>query len=131
MSLKALYLKAMAILPRPSSPITAWRDFREFARAPRKHKIVFAALACVFPAFLLWAMIHDAKVDEEWVPPTIVYVKQWPANRTAAQVRAQQAKDLPAERAARKALDDAAEARRQAYRRLADKMGIDVDKQRK
>lgn len=131
MSAKALYLRAMAILPRPSSPIAAWRDFRDFARTPRKHKIVFAALACVFPAFLLWAMVHDAKVDEVWVPPTIVYVEQWPASRTAAEARAQQAKDLPAELAAKKARDDAAEARRQAYRRLADKMGIDVDKERK
>lgn len=121
----------MAILPRPTSPLAAWRDFRDFARTPRKHKIVFAALACVFPAFLLWAMVHDAKVDEEWIPPTIVYVKQWPASRTAAEARAQQAKDLPAELAARKESEDAAEARRQAYRRLADKMGIDVDKQRK
>jgi hypothetical protein len=127
---KAFYLVAMAILPRPSSPLAAWRDFRDFVRAPRKHKIVFAALACVFPAFLLWAMVHDAKVNEEWVPPTIVYVKQWPASRTAAEARAQQAKDLPAELAAKKARDDAAEAKRQAYRRLAEKMGIDVDKQR-
>lgn len=131
MSAKALYLRAMAILPRPSSPLAAWRDFRDFARTPRKHKIVFAALACVFPVFLLWAMVHDAKVDEVWVPPTIVYVEQWPASRTAAEARAQQAKDLPAELAAKKARDDAAEARRQAYRRLADQMGIDVDKERK
>lgn len=110
--------------------MAAWRDLRDAVRAPRKHKIVFAALACVFPAFLLWAMIHDAKVDEEWIPPTIVYVKQWPASRTAEEVRAQQARDLPAELAAKKAREDAAEAKRQAYRRLADKMGIDVDKQR-
>ena len=121
----------MAIFPRPSSPRAAWRDLRDVVVAPRKHKMVFAALSLAFPALIFIGMAREAKVDEEWVPPTIIYVKQWPASRTAAEARAQQAKDLPAERAAKKARDDAAEAQRQAYRRLADKMGIDVDKQRK
>ena len=121
----------MAILPRPSSPLAAWRDFRDAIAAPRKHKIVFAALSLTLPAGIFWAMISQAHVDEEWIPPTIIYVKQWPASRTVVDVRAQQAKDLPAELAAKKEREDAAEAQRQAYRRLADKMGIDVDKQRK
>jgi hypothetical protein len=121
----------MAILPRPSSPRAALRDFWDFVRVPRKHKVVFAALSFAFPIGIFAAMIQEAKVDEVWVPPTIVYVKQWPASRTAAEVKAQQAKDLPAELAAKKEREEAAEARRQSYRRLADKMGIDVDKQRK
>jgi hypothetical protein len=121
----------MAILPRPSSPLAAWRDFRDFVGQPRKHKIVFAALSFALPAVIFWAMIREAKLDEVWVPPTIIYVKQWPASRSAAEARAQQAKDLPSEIARKKEREDAAEARRQSYRRLADNMGIDVDKQRK
>ncbi len=92
--------------------------------------MVFAALSFALPAFIFWAMAREAKIDEEWTPPTIVYVEQWPASRTAAEVRAQQAKDFPAELAAKKARDDAAEAKRQAYRRVADEFGIDVDKRR-
>lgn len=121
----------MAFLPKPSSPIAAWRDFRDFVRAPRKHKIVFAALSLAFPAMIFWAMAREAKGDEEWTPPTIIYVRQWSASRSLADVRAQQAKDLPAELAAKNAREAAAEAKRQAYRRLADNIGIDVDKQRK
>ncbi len=121
----------MAILPRPSSPLAAWRDLRDFVGQPRKHKIVFAALSFALPAVIFWAMIREAKLDEVWVPPTIIYVKQWPASRTAAEARAQQAKDLPAEIARKREREAAAEAQRQAYRRLADKMGVDVDKQRK
>jgi hypothetical protein len=121
----------MAILPKPSSPVAAWRDFRDVIAAPRKHKMVFAALSLAFPAMIFWAMAREAKGDEEWTPPTIIYVKQWSASRTAAEARAQQAIDLPAELAAKKEREDAAEAKRQAYRRLADNMGIDVDKQRK
>ena len=120
----------MAILPKPSSPVGAIRDLIEVIRAPRKHKMVFAALSFVLPAAILVGMLQQAHVDEEWVPPTIVYVKQWPANRSIVDVRAQQARDLPAELAAKKEREAAAEATRQAYRRLADKMGIDVDKKR-
>lgn len=130
LSRAAHYLTGMAILPRPSSPRAAWRDIRDVIAAPRKHKIVFAALSFAFPALLFWALIREAKIDEVWTPPTIIYVKQWPASRTAAEVRAQQARDLPAELARKKEREAAAEAQRQAYRRLADKMGIDVDKRR-
>ena len=120
----------MAILPRPSSPLAAWRDFRDVVRAPRKHKIVFAALSLTLPTLIFWAMIREAKMDEEWTPPTIIYVKQWPASRTVAEVRAQQAKDLPAEIALKKEREAQAEAQRQAYRRLARNIGVDVDKKR-
>ncbi len=121
----------MAILPRPSSPRAAWRDFRDAVAAPRKHKIVFAALSLAFPALIIIGMAREAKIDEEWTPPTIVYVKQWPASRTVAEVRVQQAKDLPAELAAKKAREAKAEATRQAYRRLARNMGVDVDTPRR
>ena len=117
----------MAMFPRPTSPRAAWRDFREAITAPRKHKIVFAALALAGPVLLFMAMNEQAKVDEEWVPPTIVYVKQWPSSRTEAEARAQLARDLPAELAAKKASENAAEANRQSYRRVADQFGIDVD----
>ncbi len=120
----------MAFLPKPSSPRAAWRDFRDAITAPRKHKMVFAALSLAFPALIFIGMARQARVDEDWVPPTIVYVQQWPASRTLAEVRAQQAKDLPAERAAKKAREAQAEATRQAYRRLANNIGIDVDTKR-
>ena len=121
----------MAIFPRPSSPRAALRDLREAISAPRKHKMVFAALSFAFPALIFIGMTRQAKIDEDYIPPTIVYVQQWPADRTLDQVRAQQAKDLPAELAARKEREAQAEAQRQAYRRLGKGLGIDVDRQRK
>ena len=72
-------------------------------------------------------MARQAKVDEDWVPPKITYIEQWPESRTIAEVRAQQARDLPAELAAKKERDDAAAAKRRAYRRVADEFGIDVN----
>ncbi len=121
----------MALIPRSGSPLAALRDLRDFVAAPRKHKMVFAALSFALPALIIFGMLRQAHVDEVWVPPTIIYVKQWPANRSIVEVRAQQAKDLPAEIAAKKQRDAEAETTRQAFRRVADRFGIDVDKQRK
>lgn len=121
----------MAILPRPSSPAGAVRDFIDFVRAPRKHKLLFFFVSLLFPLGLFAALLQEAKVDAVYVPPKIVYVQQWPASRTVEQVRAQQAKDLPAELARKKEREAAAERTRQAYRRIADALNIDVDEPRR
>ncbi len=121
----------MAIFPRAVSPRAAWRDLRTAIAQPRKHRIVFAALSLALPAGIFLAMFNQAKVDEEWIPPKITYIRQWSADRSIAEVRAQQAVDLPKELAAKKAREDAAEARRQSYRRVADEFGIEVDKVRR
>jgi hypothetical protein len=117
----------MAILPRPSSPIGAIRDFIDFVRAPRKHKLLFFFVSLLFPLGLFAALLQQAKVDADYVPPKIVYFQQWPADRTVVQVRAQQAKDLPAELARKKEREAAAERTKQAYRKIADALNIDVD----
>jgi hypothetical protein len=117
----------MAILPRPSSPFAALRDFIDFVRAPRKHKLLFFFLALLGPIGLFAALLQQAKVDAVYVPPKIVYFKQWPASRTVEEVRAQQAKDLPAELAAKKEREAAAERTKQAYRKIAKALHIDVD----
>lgn len=117
----------MAILPRPSAPIAAFRDFIEFVRAPRKHKLLFFCLSLLGPVALFAALLQEAETDAVYVPPKIVYFKQWPASRTVEDVRAQQAKDLPAELAAKKQREAAAERTKQAYRRIADALHIDVD----
>jgi hypothetical protein len=117
----------MAILPRPSSPVSAIRDFIDFVRAPRKHKVLFFFLSLLGPIGLFAALLQEAETDAVYVPPKIVYFKQWRADRTVEEVRAQQAKDLPAELARKKERDEAAERTRQAYRRIANALHIDVD----
>jgi hypothetical protein len=112
----------MAIFPKWVPLREGWRDFRSAITAPRKHKMVFAVASIGAPLGLLAAMFQQAKVDEDYIPPTIVYVKQWDASRTVADVKRQQAIDLPAELAEKKRIADLKEVRRKQFERVAKKM---------
>lgn len=121
----------MEILPRPSSPVNAFRDLRDAVMAPRKHKLLFFLLSLLGPLAIFGAMIQEAETDKVERPVSIVYIQQWPATRTVEDVRAQQAKDLPAELARKKEREAAAERTKQAYRKIADALYIDVDEKRR
>jgi hypothetical protein len=109
----------------------AWRDLRDFIVAPRPHKIVFVAAALAAPVGLFLAFLQQARVDADYIPPKIVYVQQWSSDRTIAQIKAQQAKDLPAELARKQEQETKAERQRQVYRKLGETLGIDVDEKRR
>jgi len=110
----------MAIFPKRVPIREAWSDLKTAVLAPRKHKIVFATASIGAPLGLFAALFQQAKVDEEYVPPQIVYVKQWDAGRSVAEVRAQQAKDLPAERAEKARIAALREERRRQFERVAN-----------
>ena len=100
----------------------AFRDLRDTITAPRKHKIVFAVASIGAPLGLLAAMYQQAKVDEDYIPPTIIYVKQWDASRTEADVKKQQAIDRPAEQAEKDRIAALREERRKSFERLSNTM---------
>jgi hypothetical protein len=118
------------MFPKRAQMGAAWRDFRDFIVAPRPHKIVFVTAALAAPVGLFLAFVQQARVDADYIPPKIVYVQQWTADRTIAQIKAQQAKDLPGEIARKKAQEAKAERQRQVYRKLGETLGIDVDAKR-
>ena len=115
----------MPILPPAVRPSRAIADLRQFWGVRRRHQAVYAALAVASTSFVLFAFWQSFTIEKEWEPPEVHYVQQWPASRTDAEVRAQQAKDAPAELAAKKAAADKAEARRRSYQRLAKTLGIE------
>jgi hypothetical protein len=112
----------MKFLPRPSTPRNALSDMIEFVRERRQHQYVFAALAIAIPTLTLYAIANEFDRKPEWKPPTVTYMTQWRASRTPAQVRAQQAIDLPAELARKKAARDAEAARKAQFVRLKTKL---------
>jgi hypothetical protein len=114
----------MSIFPRPVSPSRALSDLWRFMRARKRHEFAFGLLATGIT--VLWfAMIFDKlSVKPEWRPPNVMYVKQWPKTRTAADVRAQQAIDAPREKAEREALEAEKKKRQEQYKRLAKQLGI-------
>jgi hypothetical protein len=115
----------MAIFPRPVRPSRAIADLAQFLRQRRRHEMVFAALAVALTAAMVWAVVKQFEPKVEWKQPTVLYVEQWSAKRSAAEVQARLARDAPKEAAARKKLEAEAAIRRAQFKRVGEWMGIE------
>lgn len=114
------YLAPMKLLDR-IQPAGAWADLRYFFGQRRPHQWGFAALAVTVTAVTLWAFWHDSQFKKVY-HRDIVYVQQWRADRTDAQIIAQQRIDAPIE-AKRKAEEARRlEANRRKFQRVKDKL---------
>ncbi|HEX8555755.1 MAG TPA: hypothetical protein VF695_13700 [Sphingomonas sp.] len=100
------------------SPRVAYHDLRFFLGLRQPHELWFLVAAMAITGFLIFAFFKDSYVEREY-RPQITYVQQWPADRTDAQIRAQQAIDGPIKRAAL-AEQRAAEAKRRAEFKKVD-----------
>jgi hypothetical protein len=106
----------MRFLPKPQ-PVSAIRDVVSVIRTPFPHKIGIAGVCAALTYFLIALLIKDFSPQPVPRKTVIIYVKQWPRNRTLAQIKAQQAHDAPLEAAQRErdaAEIAAAEAKRRA-----------------
>lgn len=101
-------------LPRPSSPLAAWRDLRAFLAQQERYKFVIGAIAVAIPALILTGFYVDSNIKPE---AQIIYIQSWPANRTDDEIKVQQKVDQ-AER------DKAAAEKRRQYQELEKRLGI-------
>ena len=106
----------MSWFPRPVSPRAAFADLRAFMRQRSREQVIGFALALLVTAIIIIEFIIDAKINTA-PPPTIVYVEQWNANRTDAEIVAQQKKDQAELEAARKE-------RQEQFQRLQNQLGM-------
>lgn len=103
------------------SPFKAVRDLRLFLHQRQKHELAFLCLSVVLTGLLLIGFAKDSKVEKVY-KPEIVYVQQWRADRTDAEIIAQQAIDAPIKQ---KQIDDQKrrqEELRASFKKLDDKM---------
>jgi len=108
----------MAFLPKPAPVGEAWSDMVAFVTERRPHQYVFAALAVAIPVLTFYAFVNQFSYEKEYTLPPVTYVKQWSAERTRAEMMAQQKKDLPAELARKKALADAIAKRKAMFKKM-------------
>jgi hypothetical protein len=103
-------------LPRPSSPRAAWADLKAFFAGPQRHKLLFAILAIMMPAIIVIGFIVDGRTN---ILPgrSIMYIQSWPADRTDAEIIAQQKIDQKKKEA--RDLE-----RRRSYQRLEKQLGM-------
>jgi hypothetical protein len=106
-------------LPRPSRPKALWADLRAFAAERPKHQWIAAGAAVTMPIAIIILFITDGNRN---IAPgeQLIYVESWSANRTDAEIKADQVKDQAAREAAVKE-------RQRQFKKLDDdleKLGI-------
>jgi hypothetical protein len=87
------YLPPMSWFPRPSSPRAAFRDLTAFIRHREREHVIGAALAFLITLIIVIEFVVDASIGTK-PPPQVVVVDLYPANRTDAEIIADQKKDM-------------------------------------
>ena len=103
------------------SPVRAYRDLRFFFAQRERHELWFLLAAIAITGFFIYGFIHDS-YEEPVYRPNIVYVQQWRADRTDAEIRAQQAIDEPIKQKRLAEQRAAQERTRAEFKRLDDKL---------
>jgi predicted lipid-binding transport protein (Tim44 family) len=107
---------------RSISPLRAYRDLRAFLATRQRHELWFmiASLAITFIIVVMFFL--DSNMSMPYRAPDIIYVQQWPANRTDAEIIAQQKIDGPKEKAAKDAQAQAEAASREQFRKINNQL---------
>jgi hypothetical protein len=74
--------------PRPYKPAIVWRDLKAFLGEQGRYKYLFAFLSILMPTLLIAGFYVDSRVDPPG--PQIIYIQNWPADRSDAEIKAQQ-----------------------------------------
>lgn len=82
----------MSWFPRPVGPRAAIRDLTSFMRHRSREQLIGAVLAVLVTVVIIIEFMVDSQINTA-PPQQIVYVEQWRADRTDAQIKADQKKD--------------------------------------
>jgi hypothetical protein len=108
---------SMAILPPMVGPRAALSDLLAFMRQRSRDQVIGASLAVLVTMIIVIIFFVDSKINTA-PPPQIVYVENYPASRTDADIIADQKKAAEERR-------QAAEARRREFEELEKRLGIE------
>jgi hypothetical protein len=106
----------MSWFPRPVAPSAAFRDLAAFMRQRSREQVIGASLALLATIIIVILFFVDSKINTA-PPPQLIYAESWNADRSDAEIVAQQKKDQAARRAA------LAEKQRQ-YQKLENRFGM-------
>ena len=82
----------MSWFPRPSSPRAAIGDLVAFMRQRSREQVIGALLAVLVTTIIVIEFLVDSKINTA-PPPQVVYAESWSADRTDAEIIADQKKD--------------------------------------
>ena len=107
----------MSWFPRPVSPRAAFADLRAFMGHTSREQRIGAALAFLATTIIVIVFFVDSKINTA-PGPQIIYADSWRADRTDAEIIAQQKKDQATREAALKE-------RQRQFQELENKLGIE------
>ena len=107
----------MSWFPRPVGPRAALRDLGAFMRQRSREQLIGASLALLSTIIIVILFLVDSKIGTA-PPPQIVYVESWNANRTDAEIIA----DQKVHQAKREA---AAKKKQEQFQKLEKQLGMD------
>ena len=107
----------MSWFPRPVSPRAAYADLRAFLSHTSREQRIGAILAVLATTIIVIEFLVDSKINTA-PPPQIIYADSWNANRTDAEIIADQKKDQAEREAALKE-------RQRQFQELENKLGIE------
>jgi hypothetical protein len=102
--------------PRPVGPRAAFKDLAGFMRQRSREQVIGLALSLLVTTILVIEFLVDSKINTA-PPPRLIYVESYSANRTDAEIIADQKKDQAEREAIR------AERQRQ-FQKLENRFGL-------
>jgi len=114
------YLAAMNYFAR-FSPLRGIRDLRLYLAQRRPFELGFLALSVVVTSAVVAGFAHDSHADRVY-RKNIIYVEQWPASRSDAEITAQQKIDQVIAHKKQAELEKLQKERQAEFKRLDDKL---------
>jgi len=102
--------------PKPVGPRAALADLLAFMRQRSREQVIAAMLAVLVTLIIVIEFVVDSKINTA-PPPQVVYAQSWSADRTDAQIVADQKKDQ-AKR------DAAAKEKQRQFQKLEKQLGM-------
>lgn len=99
------------------SPRRALRDLWTFLRTRKRHQVWMVLPSLAVVGFVIFAFFKDSKFFPEY-KPNIIYVQNWPLNRTDEEIAADQAIDKARIDKRKAELEEKQKARQEEFRKI-------------
>ena len=120
------YLRGMGFFSR-LNPLTAVRDLRRFLAMRQKHELIFGFLSVFVTTLLIVGFYIDSEGMRKPWKRDIMYVQDWPLDRSLEQIQAQQKIDMEKKKAQQAELEKRRRERQAEFKKVddaLDRLGI-------
>jgi hypothetical protein len=103
------------------APVRAVNDLRVYLSQRRPYEVVFLVVAIMLTVTVIAGFVVDSHIEQPY-KREIVYVQDWRADRSEAEIRAAQFRDMAVKTRRDAAIEKAKVDRKASFKRLDDKL---------